>query len=71
MLVLSTVLGAVSGALGTYLSYWLEISSGASIVLLESGIFVIVVVAAGISGRRQVWTPAPASGPMAAHAFAE
>src|SRR5262245_15490700 len=36
MLVLSVALGASSGALGMYASYWLDISSGATIVLLEA-----------------------------------
>lgn len=69
MLVLSSLLGAISGAIGMYLSYWLDISSGATIVLLEAGIFVVAFVISAISGRRQVWAPAPAAGPYAAHAF--
>jgi manganese/iron transport system permease protein/iron/zinc/copper transport system permease protein len=69
MLVLSAALGAISGALGMYLSYWLDISSGATIVLLEASIFVVVFVVAALSRRRQVWVPAPAAGPYAAHAF--
>ena len=59
MLVWSTLLGAVSGALGMYLSYWLDISSGATIVLLEAGIFVAAFVAGAVRGRRQAWEPAP------------
>jgi len=58
MLVLSSILGAVSGGIGMYLSYWLDISSGATIVLLESAIFVVVFSASAITGRRQVWAPA-------------
>ncbi len=69
MLVLSSALGAVSGALGMYASYWLDISSGATIVLLEAGIFGVVFVAAAISGRRRVWEPAPVAHGGAAHAF--
>jgi len=69
MLVYSSVLGAVSGALGMYLSYWLDISSGATIVLLEAAIFVVVFTIAAISRRRQVWAPAPSSGPASVHTF--
>jgi len=71
MLVYSSVLGAVSGALGMYLSYWLDISSGATIVLLEAAIFVVVFTIAAVSRRRQVWAPAPSPGPAPAHAFGD
>jgi ABC-type Mn2+/Zn2+ transport system permease subunit len=69
MLVLSTVLGAVSGALGMYLSYWLDISSGATIVLLEAGIFVAAFTASAVRGRRQAWAPAPMAPIAATSAF--
>jgi manganese/iron transport system permease protein/iron/zinc/copper transport system permease protein len=69
MLVLSATLGAVSGALGMYLSYWLDISSGATIVLLESAIFVVVFAFDAITGRRQVWAPAAAAGPSVVPAY--
>lgn len=59
MLVLSAFLGAFSGGLGIYLSYWLDISSGATIVLLESAIFVLVFFVDALLGRRNVWAPAP------------
>ena len=69
MLVISALLGAVSGAIGMYLSYWLDISSGATIVLLESAIFVLVFAYSAIAGRRQVWVPAPGGDPLSTHAF--
>lgn len=59
MLVLSAFLGAFAGGAGIYLSYWLDISSGATIVLLESAIFVLVFVVDALLGRRNVWAPAP------------
>jgi manganese/iron transport system permease protein/iron/zinc/copper transport system permease protein len=40
MLGLSTALGGITAALGMYLSYYLDIASGASIVLLAALIFV-------------------------------
>jgi manganese/iron transport system permease protein/iron/zinc/copper transport system permease protein len=43
MLGLSTVLGGITAALGMYLSYYLDIASGASIVLLAALIFVGVL----------------------------
>lgn len=66
MLVLSAAIGAISGGIGIYLSYWLDISSGATIVLLQSAIFVVVFVVEAIAGRRSVWAPAPPARPGAA-----
>lgn len=59
MLPLSLALGAGSGALGMFASYWLDISSGATIVLLQTAGFVIAFVWAAAHGRRSVWSPAP------------
>jgi manganese/iron transport system permease protein/iron/zinc/copper transport system permease protein len=69
MLVLSAALGAGAGAAGMFLSYWLDISSGATIVLLEAAIFVVVFAASAIGGRRQAWAPAPPERSVPAHAF--
>jgi ABC-type Mn2+/Zn2+ transport system permease subunit len=69
MLLLSSGLGAVSGGVGMYLSYWLDVSSGATIVLLEAAIFAVVFVASAIGGRRSAWAPAAPDRPRAAHAF--
>jgi ABC-type Mn2+/Zn2+ transport system permease subunit len=55
MIVLSTIVGAASGVLGMYVSYWLDVSSGATIVLLEAGLFGIVFVATSIANRRSSW----------------
>lgn len=44
MVVLSTVLGAFSGLMGMYLSYHLDIASGATIVLLQAALFVVALV---------------------------
>jgi manganese/iron transport system permease protein/iron/zinc/copper transport system permease protein len=68
MLLLSTTIGACSGLLGMYLSYWLDVSSGATIVLLEATIFLAVFIATRTTGRRAAWlgrstapiTPRPA-----------
>jgi ABC-type Mn2+/Zn2+ transport system permease subunit len=55
MVVLSTIIGASAGVLGMYVSYWLDISSGATIVLLEAAGFVIALVATGVAHRRPRW----------------
>jgi len=59
MLVLSTVFGALAGLVGMYLSYWLDVSSGATIVLLEAAVFVGVLVATTLSRRRTGWADLP------------
>jgi hypothetical protein len=41
-----------------YLSYWLDISSGATIVLLEAAIFATVFAGEALLGRRSVFRPA-------------
>jgi len=56
MLVLSTVLGALSGFVGMYLSYWLDVSSGATIVLLEAAVFGVVFFGTSLARRRPSWT---------------
>jgi hypothetical protein len=38
-----------------YLSYWLDVSSGATIVLLEAAVFGVVFVASALSRRRPSW----------------
>ena len=43
MVLLSTLIGAASGVLGMYLSYYVDIASGATIVLLQSAVFSLVL----------------------------
>lgn len=50
MLFYSTLIGAGSGVLGMYLSYYLDVASGATIVLLQASIFGVVL--AVTSARR-------------------
>jgi ABC-type Mn2+/Zn2+ transport system permease subunit len=52
LLIVSPVLGALSGAIGMYLSFYLDISSAATIVLTLAVIF--IVLEAGFSLRRWV-----------------
>jgi len=65
MIVYSTILGAVAGLMGMYVSYWLDVSSGATIVLLEAALFAIVSVAGAVRHRQPDWTRTPIS-PLAA-----
>jgi manganese/iron transport system permease protein/iron/zinc/copper transport system permease protein len=44
MLVLSTLIGAANGFLGLYLSYFVDASPGATIVLLGAGLFCVALV---------------------------
>jgi manganese/iron transport system permease protein/iron/zinc/copper transport system permease protein len=44
MTLLSVFIGALSGVLGMYLSYYVDVASGATIVLLQSAIFAIVLL---------------------------
>jgi len=51
MLIFSTVLGAANGFAGLYLSYFLDSSSGATIVLFGTSIFGITLVYASLRER--------------------
>ena len=44
MIILSTLIGAVTGFIGMYLSFYIDIASGASIVLLQAGIFGLALI---------------------------
>jgi manganese/iron transport system permease protein/iron/zinc/copper transport system permease protein len=50
MLWIATLVGAVCGLVGIYMSYFLDVSSGATIVLVAAALFVVVY--AGVSVRR-------------------
>jgi manganese/iron transport system permease protein/iron/zinc/copper transport system permease protein len=59
MTVISTVVGAATGLVGMYLSYYLDIASGASIVLLQAAVFSVVLVISSLQknvGRRLIST---------------
>ncbi len=44
MMLYSTIIGAVSGLLGMFLSFYADVASGATIVLLQSAFFVLALV---------------------------
>lgn len=51
MIALSTLLGALTGLFGMYLSYYVDVASGATIVLLQAALFVLVLVITSMQRR--------------------
>ncbi len=51
MIVYSTVIGAASGLLGMYLSYFADVASGATIVLLQATVFAVVLLITSLQKR--------------------
>ena len=51
----STLLGAAAGLLGMYVSYWLDVSSGATIVLLEAAVFTVISLVVALRQRETSW----------------
>jgi manganese/iron transport system permease protein/iron/zinc/copper transport system permease protein len=68
MTVLSVVIGAACGFVGIYGSYYVDIASGASIVLVSAGAFVLAMVYSSIRNHlataRGIATPVAAAGPQ-------
>jgi ABC-type Mn2+/Zn2+ transport system permease subunit len=60
MLVISVVVGTLSGFFGVYVSYYLNISSGAAVVLVGAVAFIFAFVGSGIRRRRLPAAAAPA-----------
>ncbi len=59
MIILSTAVGSLAGIVGMYASYWLDVSSGATIVLLEAAVFAICLLATTVARRRPAWVDQP------------
>ena len=56
MIVLATVIGSVTSVAGLYLSFWLDVASGATIVLVQTATFIAALVIArgtAVLRRRQ------------------
>jgi len=51
MTVLSIIIGAFTGLAGMYLSYYVDIASGATIVLVQAAVFSLVLTFSGIQKR--------------------
>jgi len=57
MLILSTTIGALTGLVGMYLSYHLDIASGPCVVLVNFAVFTVVYAATGVRGLRRSVSP--------------
>ena len=71
MIVLSTIIGALCGLGGMFASYWFDMASGASIVLLSAAVFAAVLGITSLRGalaRRHVPAPLAAPTPVTAAA---
>ena len=64
MMLLSTAIGAVCGGVGIYLSYYLDVASGATVVLVAASLFVLSWLYADLRQhrRRGPTRPMPATG---------
>ncbi len=51
MVTLSVIIGAAGGFVGIYASYYLDIASGASIVLVAAGAFMLAMIYSSVRGR--------------------
>ena len=51
MVVLSTGIGAACGLIGIYVSYFIDVSSGASVVLFSALLFILVLAYTNLKGR--------------------
>jgi ABC-type Mn2+/Zn2+ transport system permease subunit len=65
MLVISTAVGAACGVAGMYVSYYADVPSGATIVLVASALFIVVFAATAVLARRRLAAlgPVEAGGP--------
>ncbi|MGH2829737.1 MAG: metal ABC transporter permease, partial [Actinomycetota bacterium] len=54
MLKLSVLIGALCSLVGVYVSYFLDISSGPSVVLTSTALFLVVYALTGSRGRRRL-----------------
>lgn len=50
MVILSSGLGALCGSVGIYLSFFVDVSSGASVVLFSALLFVLALAYTGLLG---------------------
>jgi manganese/iron transport system permease protein len=55
LMLLAAIVGISSAVIGLYLSYWLDVASGATIVLVQTGLFLLALVAGprGLIARRR------------------
>ena len=65
LVLISTALGTACGLLGIYISWFLDLSSGASVVLLSATVFVAVLAWNGLKGHAPTWRRQPSPTPVA------
>ncbi len=53
MVVISVIVGTITGFLGMYVSYYTDVASGATIVLLQAALFVITLTITSLQKRAQ------------------
>jgi len=55
LMIIAALVGITSAVLGLYISYWLDVASGATIVLVQTGLFLVALVFGprGVLGRRR------------------
>lgn len=65
LMVLAAVVGITSAVIGLYLSYWLDVASGATIVLVQTALFLVALVVGprGIIARRRSTVTLPVEAP--------
>jgi ABC-type Mn2+/Zn2+ transport system permease subunit len=51
LVVIAGTIGVISPIIGLYLSFWLNAASGATVVLVESAVFIVVLVATIVGSR--------------------
>ena len=61
MMVFSAVFGLVGGTVGLYASYYLNTAAGATVVLTNTALFVLLMLGRGLWGKRQITAEAEAA----------
>ena len=64
VVILSTTLGALCGFVGIYLSFFVDVSSGASVVLVEAALFSLVIAYTNIKRQFSMTRRHPANVPV-------
>ena len=54
MLILATIFGALCSVIGVYISYYNDVASGATIVLVTAALFIVVFAATAVTSRRRL-----------------
>jgi len=65
LMVVASIVGIASAVVGLYLSYWLDVASGATIVLVQTGLFLIALALGprGVIARRRGGGTVPVESP--------